>query len=79
MNTQTPITFGAKLRETREALGLSQNRLGILSEIGANWVNAIERGKRSPGFLTATRIAKGLGVPLVMLVRGTDLEGKWPV
>lgn len=59
-----PVTkrqFGARLRELRKALGLSQeavaHKLGMPQNSWSNW----ERGETSPGMELIDRIAKALG------------------
>lgn len=39
------IQFGAKLRDKRKALGISQDKLALLAEIDRSYVGRIERGE----------------------------------
>ena len=61
-------TFAKRLREAREATGVSQKQLGILAgidEFGASArINQYERGKHVPDLLMAERLAHQLNVPV---------------
>ncbi len=39
------IQFGAKLRDKRKALGISQDKLALLAEIDRSYAGRIERGE----------------------------------
>lgn len=69
-------TFAKRLREAREALGISQKQLGILAgidEFGASArINQYERGKHIPDLLTAQRLAAKLRVPVSYLFEPND-------
>lgn len=60
--------FARRLKAARIRSGLSQERLGVaagVDEFSASArVNQYERGKHTPDVLTATHLAKVLGVPL---------------
>lgn len=64
-------TFARRLREAREAAGISQKQLGILAGIdqfvASARINQYERGKHIPDLLTAQRLAAELGVPVSYL------------
>lgn len=68
--------FASRLREAREAIGISQKQLGILAgidEFGASArINQYERGKHIPDLLTAQRLAAILGVPVSYLFEPND-------
>ena len=61
-------TFARRLREAREAKGISQKQLGILAGIdqfvASARINQYERGKHVPDLLMAERLAHELGVPV---------------
>jgi len=69
-------TFARRLREAREAVGISQKQLGILAgidEFGASArINQYERGKHVPDLLTAQRLAAELKVPVSYLYEPDD-------
>jgi transcriptional regulator with XRE-family HTH domain len=69
-------TFARRLREAREAAGISQKQLGILAGIdqfvASARINQYERGKHTPDLLTAQRLAAELNVPVSYLFEPND-------
>lgn len=69
-------TFAKRLREAREAIGISQKELGILAGIdrfvASARINQYERGKHTPDLLTAQRLAVELRVPVSYLYEPND-------
>jgi len=61
-----PITrlVGKRLRELRQAKGLSQEQLGELCGLHRTYVGAVERGEKNVTVVTLSRIATALGVPV---------------
>lgn len=59
--------IGKRLAQARKRVGLSQKELGIkagMDEFAASpRINQYERGKHTPDFETATRLAKVLKIP----------------
>lgn len=59
--------FARRLKEARLRAGISQRKLGILAgmdEFAASArINQYERGKHTPEFTTAERLARILGLP----------------
>ena len=51
-------------RRLRLEKGLSQERLGELSDLHRNYIGAIERAERTPSIVAADRIARVLGATL---------------
>ena len=70
------LTFATRLRQAREAMGVSQKQLGILAGIdqfvASARINQYERGKHIPDPLTACRLAQELGVPVSFLYETND-------
>lgn len=68
--------FARRLREAREAVGISQKQLGIQAGIdqfvASARINQYERGKHIPDLLTAQRLAAELGVPVSFLYEPDD-------
>lgn len=68
--------FARRLREAREATGLSQKQLGIQAGIdqfvASARINQYERGKHVPDLLTAQRLAVELQVPMSYLFEPND-------
>jgi transcriptional regulator with XRE-family HTH domain len=57
-------TFATKLREQREAAGLSQSELAGRAGLHTQAVAKIEQGIREPSLATAQAIARALGLSL---------------
>ncbi len=58
------IDVGNRLRQLREARGVSMRTLATMSGLSANALSMIERGKTSPSVSTLYRLADALGVPV---------------
>ncbi|HZY88619.1 MAG TPA: helix-turn-helix transcriptional regulator [Gemmataceae bacterium] len=54
--------FGERLRELREAAGLSQQALADLAGMHRQGVNKLEAGDRGPTWESVQALAKALGV-----------------
>jgi transcriptional regulator with XRE-family HTH domain len=56
------MSVGKNIRQCRENLGMSQNRLSQKSRVGQSSIHYIESEKNSPTIDTLKKIAKALGV-----------------
>ena len=69
-------TFAKRLREAREAKGVSQKQLGILAGIdefvASARINQYERSKHVPDLLMAERLSQELGIPVSYLFEPDD-------
>jgi transcriptional regulator with XRE-family HTH domain len=65
-------SFGTRVRELREAKGLTQEQLADASEVHRAEIGFVERAEREVGITLAWRIADGLEMPLAELVAGLD-------
>ncbi len=63
------LAFGNRVRELREARGLSQEKLAEAAEVHRAEIGFVERGEREIGIALAWRFADGLAVPLSDLVQ----------
>ena len=61
--------FGKRVREVRQAKGLSQMALADLLQVTTTYIGRIERGERSPSLPTVARLAKVLGTSVSDLCR----------
>ena len=70
------VDVGNKLREMREARGLSMRALARQSGLSANVLSMIERGRSSPSVSTLYKVAAALDVPITDLFRGQSDPGE---
>lgn len=56
--------FGAEIRRRRRDMGWTLDDLATRAGLTANFVGAIELGKRNPSITTAAALARGLRIPL---------------
>jgi transcriptional regulator with XRE-family HTH domain len=78
-----PERLAEKLRQIREALGLSQNgmitRMGAEDLVAQNAISEFELGKREPSLLVLLKYAEAAGVCLDVLANDDlDLPAKLP-
>lgn len=66
--------FGARLRELREAAGISQYLLAKRSTISAQAISRIEQRDREPNWLTVVLLARALGVAVSEFDTGETLD-----
>jgi transcriptional regulator with XRE-family HTH domain len=61
MKTKEP-SFGGRLRELREAAGLTQQALADLAGMHRQGVNKLEMGEREPTWASVKALCRALGV-----------------
>ena len=64
--------FGKRLKELREAAGLSQYELAKRSEVSGASLSRIERGDRDPSWETVLKLARALNVTVAEFDTGAD-------
>ncbi|MCX7867635.1 helix-turn-helix domain-containing protein [Limisphaera sp. VF-2] len=64
--------FGLRVRQQREAKGLTQEQLAERADLDRTYISDIERGSRNPGIRNVIRIARALGIPTAKLLEGVD-------
>lgn len=62
-------TLGQTIKARRKELGLTQNTLALLSQVGINTIVSIERGSKSPSVETLTKVADVLGLDLTLSLK----------
>ena len=62
------MTLGERLKAYRESKGVSQTDLATQSGLTQEMISNLERGKHQPRFDTLEKYAKGLGVPITVLL-----------
>jgi DNA-binding XRE family transcriptional regulator len=60
--TQETMHFGERLKELRNAAGMSFRRVANATEIGVSTLTDYEAGRRSPSFENVLKICKALNV-----------------
>jgi transcriptional regulator with XRE-family HTH domain len=58
------LRFGRRIRELRQARGLSQEELAFRAGLHRTYVSSAERGERNVALVNLERLARALGVPL---------------
>jgi transcriptional regulator with XRE-family HTH domain len=64
----TPRQLGMKLKQLREAKGMSQAALAKKAQLTREHVNRLEAGRHGPTMAVLQRLAKALGVPVTALL-----------
>lgn len=72
MMTRDPVVIGRRLREAREAKGLSAPQLAAASGVSACTVYGVELGRNLPGLHTTVALCEILGITLDDLVREAE-------
>jgi transcriptional regulator with XRE-family HTH domain len=68
------VRFGKKLRQIRERVGVSQEKLAELAKLHRTYVSSVERGKRNISLVNIERLAHALGVSLGELMPDTQTK-----
>lgn len=58
------IKLGRRIREEREAQGLSQRRFALMIGLGQTYLSDVENGRRNIGFENLCKIADGLNTQI---------------
>mgnify|MGYP000131409042 CR=1 FL=1 len=66
--------LGSIILSRRQELGLRQQELADLAEVGINTLVAIERGKGNPSVGTLSKIADVLGLELTLSMKRSFLD-----
>ncbi|MGH9089885.1 MAG: helix-turn-helix domain-containing protein [Acidimicrobiales bacterium] len=68
--SQAAGALGERVRERRQALGLSQEALADVTGVHWTFLGQVERGQRNLSFHNLLKLAAGLDVDPAELVRG---------
>ena len=66
--------FGLRIREMREAHGMTQFDLALALDVESNFVSRMERGTRTCSFEMLVRLAKALNVSTDFLLTGKSSD-----
>lgn len=70
------MTFAEKLRELRDAKGISEAKLAELSGLPFGTVHVYALGRRRPSFAAVVKLAKALGVDCTAFSACDDITGE---
>ena len=70
------MTFGQKLRELREANGMSRETLSVASDVTFSTIHGYEMDRRSPSLAIAQKLAAALGVSCEAFAECEDVKGE---
>lgn len=71
-------TFAQRLRELRDATGLSQEKLARAADLSASAVRDYESGRKEPTLRSALRLAHALGVDYRVIFEDIDSAPEEP-
>jgi transcriptional regulator with XRE-family HTH domain len=69
------MTFAEKLRELRDAAGLSEAKLADLSGVAFGSLHEYGLGRRKPSFTSVVRLARALGTTCEAFAGCEDIAG----
>lgn len=72
MSAQLPKLFGLTVRQQRELLGWSQERLAESADLNRSYVGELERGQAVPSLITLDKLARALGLSPSRLLAQTE-------
>ena len=70
------MTFAEKLRQLRDAAGLSEAKLSAATRIPFGTIHVYALGRRRPSFAAVVKIAKALGVDCTAFAECEDVAGE---
>lgn len=66
------LAIGQRIKELRQAAGLSQERLALEIGMDRTYLASVEAGKRNVSIINLKKIANGLNLSLSELFEGVD-------
>lgn len=69
-------SFGFLVRQHRLDLGISQEELGLRSNLDRTYISGIERGIRNPSLTALVSLADGMKINISNLVEGLESKMK---
>ena len=61
--------FGKRVRDLRQSLGVSQEKLAELAGLHRTYIGAVERGEKNISLINLVRLASALGHPLEVVCK----------
>lgn len=62
------MNLGKAIRLCRTQRNLTQAQLAAQAEMSVSYLSLLERDLRDPNFSTLEKVAKGLGLPVIILI-----------
>jgi len=62
------------IKTRRESLGVTQERLAEISDVGLRTVKQFERGKGNPTLITLQKLGDALGLEITMKVKTKSVD-----
>jgi transcriptional regulator with XRE-family HTH domain len=69
--------FGARVRDRRLDLDMSQDELSARCGLHRTYISSIEQGRRNLALHNIAKLARALEIPVHELVRGIDDRNNW--
>lgn len=69
------IEIGNAILKLRKKKRKTQDKLASYTRHGRSYIGAVERGEKSITVRTLLNITKGLGIPLIELLKEVDYDG----
>lgn len=64
-----PERFGARIKELRDDMGLTQLEFSLRCDVPVGYIGSIETGVKNPTLTTICKLAYGCGLPIAELLR----------
>ncbi len=75
MNGEDRVKIGENVKRLRKSLLLSQEELGMRSQVSCKFIGEIERGRGNPSIDSLAKIADGLGVRIMDILDFENSDG----
>lgn len=62
------VDLGQKIRDYRQKLGISQEKLALLAGLHRNYIGALERGEKNVSYITLLKILQVLDITFAQLL-----------
>jgi len=74
MDRQQRIEIGQRLRQQRQTLGLTRERMAELADVGAGYYGQLEVGTSQMSIDTLVKLSRSMHLPMEYILFGTGYE-----
>ena len=74
MDKQQRIEIGQRLRQQRQALGLTREKMSELADVGAGYYGQLEAGTSQMSIDTLVKLSRSMHLPMEYILFGTGYE-----